>query len=287
MRTINAEYMERARGLVDSIWRTESSSSHSLTITSSAGARGPMQFMPATRQHMISTYGVDPWASVDSAKRAGALYIGELMETFDGDLTKAVAGYNAGPGRVQQAVRNGGDEWLEWLRRDQTRRNGKSETYNYVRSVLGSGAVSGADVSFTARHDTGRTTDEENEAEARRRRARAVAAGAPEEEVAGMDNAALLGIGFLFLMMSLLGNMNGDSPAVETAQPTVAPQANAPIVASATPVIADDGMAAAVAALTPNTVISAASNASPATPLASPLPQLARAPSTQPALAAG
>jgi hypothetical protein len=42
---------------------------------SSAGARGAAQFIPGTRAAYIQRYGVDPWASPDSAVHAAALYM--------------------------------------------------------------------------------------------------------------------------------------------------------------------------------------------------------------------
>jgi membrane-bound lytic murein transglycosylase B len=57
---------------------------------SSAGARGAAQFIPGTRQDYISRYGVDPWASPDSAVHAAALY----MQKGGG-----LAAYNRGGGQ--------------------------------------------------------------------------------------------------------------------------------------------------------------------------------------------
>jgi murein DD-endopeptidase MepM/ murein hydrolase activator NlpD len=43
--------------------------------TSSAGARGETQFMPATRADYIHRYHVDPWANPDQAYHATAIYL--------------------------------------------------------------------------------------------------------------------------------------------------------------------------------------------------------------------
>ncbi|WP_448206496.1 lytic transglycosylase domain-containing protein [Azospirillum sp. sgz302134] len=89
-----------------------------VNATSSAGAQGIMQFMPATAKQ----YGVDvtdPKSSIDGA----AHYLSDLTKQFGGDERKAVAAYNAGPGRVQEA---GGD--LSKL---------PAETQAYVPKVLG------------------------------------------------------------------------------------------------------------------------------------------------------
>jgi hypothetical protein len=52
---------------------------------SSAGARGPTQFMPATRQDYIRRYGIDPWRSVDEAIHATALYLksGHTLQSYN------------------------------------------------------------------------------------------------------------------------------------------------------------------------------------------------------------
>lgn len=100
--------------------------------TSRAGAKGMTQFMPKTRQMMIDKYGVDPWKDEDSAIKAADLYHKENLALFKGDEAKAIAAYNAGPGRVQQAVAAANkagkpDSWLSRL---------PQETQNHVPKVM-------------------------------------------------------------------------------------------------------------------------------------------------------
>jgi soluble lytic murein transglycosylase-like protein len=64
---------------------------------STAGARGVMQLMPATAREL----GVDPDDTRQNIQ-GGAAYLRQMLDRFDGDLTKALAAYNAGPGRVER-----------------------------------------------------------------------------------------------------------------------------------------------------------------------------------------
>jgi soluble lytic murein transglycosylase-like protein len=67
------------------------------TATSRAGARGLMQLMPQTAAELgVADLG-DPAANV----RAGTRYLRSLLDRF-GDVTLAVAAYNAGPGAVER-----------------------------------------------------------------------------------------------------------------------------------------------------------------------------------------
>jgi hypothetical protein len=50
-------------------------SGFNMGAVSSANAKGAAQFIPSTRQLYISRYGVDPWASPDSAVHAAAIYM--------------------------------------------------------------------------------------------------------------------------------------------------------------------------------------------------------------------
>jgi soluble lytic murein transglycosylase-like protein len=83
---------------------------------SPVGARGLAQLMPATAQSL----GVDPDDPAANLE-GGARYLRQQLDRFDGDLEKALAAYNAGPGRVQQA---GGVPRIR-------------ETQTYVAAVLG------------------------------------------------------------------------------------------------------------------------------------------------------
>jgi hypothetical protein len=65
---------------------------------SAAGAQGLMQMMPATAKRFGLKDPFDPTANVE----AGTKYLKWLLERFDGDVSLALAGYNAGEGAVDK-----------------------------------------------------------------------------------------------------------------------------------------------------------------------------------------
>ena len=101
-------------------------------LTSRAGAVGIAQVMPRTAPEAARLAGV-AWDEgryrTDPAYNAqiGRAYFEKQLETF-GDPAKAAAAYNAGPGRVQQAVLRYGDAWLDHM---------PNETKQYVGRVVG------------------------------------------------------------------------------------------------------------------------------------------------------
>ena len=80
--------------------------------------------MPATAAGLGVTNVLDPVQSING----GAKYLKQQLETFGGDVAKALAAYNAGPGAVQ---RFGGIPPY-------------AETQNYVRIVQANAATYGA-----------------------------------------------------------------------------------------------------------------------------------------------
>jgi soluble lytic murein transglycosylase-like protein len=85
-----------------------------IQAVSHAGAQGLMQLMPATQ----ARFGVrNPFDPLDNIT-AGAAYLAWLLEEFEGNLTYAIAAYNAGEGAVR---RHGGvppfAETKEYVRR--------------------------------------------------------------------------------------------------------------------------------------------------------------------------
>ena len=68
------------------------------TALSRAGAQGLMQLMPATARR----FGVSDAYDASQNIRGGVQYLSWLLRRFNGDLTLAAAGYNAGEGAVDR-----------------------------------------------------------------------------------------------------------------------------------------------------------------------------------------
>lgn len=83
---------------------------------SPVGARGLAQLMPATAREL----GVNPDDPMQNLE-GGARYLRQQLDRFDGDLEKALAAYNAGPGRV---IKAGGVPRIR-------------ETQKYVAAIMG------------------------------------------------------------------------------------------------------------------------------------------------------
>ena len=96
-------------------------------LRSRAGALGITQIMPETGRD--PGYGIQPLQDDSEGEylRFGKEYLSAMLQTFDGDVQKALAAYNAGAGTVQKAVSLHGDNWLSAM---------PEESQGYVPSIL-------------------------------------------------------------------------------------------------------------------------------------------------------
>jgi membrane-bound lytic murein transglycosylase D len=88
--------------LIESAFRPEA--------ISSASAKGVWQFMKGTavENGLRNDWYVDERSNPEKATVAAANYLKTLADTFNGDWPLALASYNSGPGRVQQAIKRVG-----------------------------------------------------------------------------------------------------------------------------------------------------------------------------------
>jgi soluble lytic murein transglycosylase len=109
---------------------------------SGAGARGILQVMPVTAKHVCRDYKIkcdvarlmkDPAYNT----MLGSAYISDRMAEFAGSYVLTLAGYNAGPGRAREWIKEFGDprdgkvDPIDWIHRIPF-----EETREYVQKVL-------------------------------------------------------------------------------------------------------------------------------------------------------
>ncbi len=73
-------------------------SGFSAQAVSQAGAKGIMQLMDATAQHLGVQDSFDPAQNIDG----GARFLRQLLDHYNGNEMLAIAAYNAGPGAVDK-----------------------------------------------------------------------------------------------------------------------------------------------------------------------------------------
>ncbi|MFC5532149.1 lytic transglycosylase domain-containing protein [Cohnella yongneupensis] len=104
----------------------QSESSFDPNAVSSVGAKGLMQLMDGTAQGLGVTNAFDPAQNIDGGTR----FLSYLLRKYDGNVSVALAAYNAGPGRVDRlGIANDQDIAAKYAELPQ-------ETQTYVRKVL-------------------------------------------------------------------------------------------------------------------------------------------------------
>ena len=95
--------------------------------TSPKGAQAAMQVMPGTATN--PGFGVRPAANNSPAEldRVGSDYAMALHQHYGGDIAKALAAYNWGPGHVDRAIAAHGPNWQHAA---------PAETQNYIANGL-------------------------------------------------------------------------------------------------------------------------------------------------------
>jgi soluble lytic murein transglycosylase len=106
------------------------------TVVSHAGAHGLMQLMPATASWVAGRHGI-AWdrrylTSAAANLHVGAVHLAALLRTYDGDVVRALAAYNAGATAVRR--------WLRYPEANDAVRLVERipyvETRGYIRTVL-------------------------------------------------------------------------------------------------------------------------------------------------------
>lgn len=124
----------------DLIYMAHVESAYKTTAYSRARARGVWQFIAATgrRYGLRIDYWVDDRLDPEKSAYAAAAYLKDLYAEF-GDWYLALAGYNAGEGKIRRALRKSGkkDFWgianTRYIRR---------ETKNYVPAIIAATMIS-------------------------------------------------------------------------------------------------------------------------------------------------
>lgn len=172
-------------------------------------AKGLCQILDTTAKE-LKCDPMDPASAIQGAAR----YLEDLKDMFGGDMDKAIAAYNWGPGNMRRAVREHGANWRNAL---------PKETRDYLRIVGG-----GIGSTYEQRAASGEATEEDREAEDQRRRGRLNQYGFGDA-AANMAPDDLLGqMFFALISMAIEKAMERSGQMQEEATPTTPAPTNVP-----------------------------------------------------------
>jgi hypothetical protein len=97
-------------------------SSYNPKARSKKGAGGLMQLMPSTATDLGVSDVYDPEQNIEGGTR----YLKQMLDKYDGDVPKALAAYNWGPGSMDKTVAKMGENYTKVL---------PKETSDYVRKI--------------------------------------------------------------------------------------------------------------------------------------------------------
>jgi len=105
-------------------------------VTSSSGAEGLFQFMPATAKQYGLTNPHDPQTAADAAAR----FYRDLLKKYDGNIEFALAAYNSGMGNVDKAISatlaaGGTNNWRDVREHLVTSSSNQEQVIDYVSKI--------------------------------------------------------------------------------------------------------------------------------------------------------
>lgn len=94
-------------------------------------AKGLMQLLPSTFNETLGGGDIyNPQQNV----QAGAMYYAKMLQMYGGDRAKALAAYNWGPGNLNRAIANYGDDWISHAPKET--QDYIKKNYNYQKKLL-------------------------------------------------------------------------------------------------------------------------------------------------------
>ncbi len=133
----------------------------------------------------------DPVSSINGA----AKYLEQMMDMFDGDIEKALAAYNYGPGNMRKLLRNHPSDWKAHL---------PKETRDYIVQV-----GSGIGQTYRQREQAGTLNDDDRAREEQRRKNVLQEFGF---DPSNMGISDILGMMFFAMIKSVLEKKFPESP---------------------------------------------------------------------------